>query len=89
LIDYKVSYRDLSMCLTTVTWLRWFLSVDSRVVSGELLKRGQLWVIDYVGILTFNKISVIGVKNNILKSENSKEKWMYDVYKLSAKAHMH
>lgn len=49
------------------------LSVDSRVVSGELLKRGQQWVIDYVGILTFNKISVIGVKNNILKSENSNE----------------
>ena len=59
------------------------------MVSGELLKRGQQWVIDYVGILTFNKISVIGVKNNILKSDNSKEKWMYDVYKLSAKAHMH
>jgi hypothetical protein len=36
------------------------LPVDSRVVSGELLKRGQQWVIDYVGILTFNKISVIG-----------------------------
>jgi hypothetical protein len=44
-----------------------------QVVSGELLKRGQQWVIDYVGILTFNKISVIGVKNNILKSENSNE----------------
>jgi len=65
------------------------LSVDPRVVSGGLLKRGQQWVIDYVGILTFYKISVFGVKNNILKSENSKEEWMYDVYKLSAKAHMH
>ena len=49
------------------------LSVDPRVMSGELLKRGQQWVIDYVGILTFFLISVFGVKNNILKSENSKE----------------
>ena len=50
------------------------LSVDPRVMSGELLKRGQPeWVIDYVGILTFFLISVFGVKNNILKSENSKE----------------